>query len=174
MLRIPVKNCDLYLCVWFLLVYILIETSEDPRLMPIAVVFPMADGGGRWENLQLGAAARCYEQGFLERAQVSVRFPPRQRWLRPLPAVCWRKPEVLLPSENEFWMNAWVLLFWMCVVRSKVRTHWSSRAGLYSSVMDAIQFPFSSSVSPLLSRSYIPFVSDWILSTPIFCWFNPH
>lgn len=115
-----VKNCDSYLYVWFLLVHIL-----------------MANGsGGRWEDLQLGGCPRWNEQAFSECAQASVGFVGRDGWSRPLSLLSGGESlKFWYVLENELWIEAWAL----CVVHWKVCTHWSSP------MLDATQFPFSSS-----------------------------
>ena len=140
-----VKNCDSYLYVWFLLVHILIEISQDPRLMLIAVVFPMANGsGGRWEDLQLGGGCPRLRTGFLGMC-TSFCGIRRKRWMVPTLSLLsgGESLKFWYPLENELWIDAWAFLFWMCVVHWKVRTHWSSP------MLDSTQFPFS-------SNNYVP------------------
>ena len=166
-----VKNCDSYLYVWFLLVHILIEISQDPRLMLIAVVFPMANGsGGRWEDLQLGGGCPRLRAGFLGMC-TSFCGIRRKKWVVPTLSLLsgGESLKFWYPLENELWIDAWAFLLWMCVVHWKVCTHWSSPMLDATQLLNFhVQAVIMSPFYGLHSRSYIPFVSDWIHPGPLF------
>ena len=170
----PVVNCffsSVYPCYYL---YDSESSSQKLWLIPIRLILAGSYPHGQWEwwKMRRSSAGRLpamKRTGFLGMCTnfCGIR---RKRWVVPTLSLLsgGESLKFWYPLENELWIEAWAL----CVVHWKVCTHWSSP------MLDATQFHFQAVImSPfygLHSRSYIPFVSDWIHSTPIFCWFNPH